>query len=108
MKPDLNLDSCDYDVETVGSYDERFEKSKKGALFLHVLGAVGSIAGTCWMFYFGTGDPTQMTYFLGFPLWFSGAALIYIAVLAVGMFHVWRWEEFPLTAKDNRGKEGEQ
>ena len=49
-----------------------------------------------------------MTYFLGFPLWFSGAALIYIAVLAVGMFHVWRWEEFPLTAKDNRGKEGEQ
>ena len=29
MKPDLNLDSCDYDVETVGNYDERLKKAKR-------------------------------------------------------------------------------
>ena len=78
MKPDLNLDSCDYDVETVGNYDERFEKSKKGALFLHVLGAVGSIAGTCWMFYFGTGDPDADDLFSGFSaLVFRGGSYLH-------------------------------
>ena len=67
MNSNHDLDRCDYDTAAITDYDPRFEASKKSALFLHILGIVASIIGTCWMFYFGTGDPTQMTYFLGFP-----------------------------------------
>ena len=54
------------------------------------------------MFYFGTGDPTQMTYFLGFPLWFSGATIIYTIMTIIGIVHICKWDEFPLTARANR------
>ena len=59
MNSNHDLDRCDYDTAAITDYDPRFEASKKSALFLHILGIVASIIGTCWMFYFGTGDPTD-------------------------------------------------
>lgn len=96
-----DLNRCDYDVTSISDYDQRFEKSKKSAAFLHILGIIASVLGTSWMFYFGTGDPTQMSYFLGFPLWFSGATVIYILSFLIGIIYIWKWDEFPLTARDN-------
>ena len=54
MNSNHDLDRCDYDTAAITDYDPRFEASKKSALFLHILGIVASIIGTCWMFYFGT------------------------------------------------------
>ena len=68
---------------------------------------------TCWMYAFGTGDPAEMRYFLGMPMWVSGAIVIYLAMFVVGMIWLVKWEEFPLTArfkKDSMNKKegGEQ
>jgi len=43
-----------------------------------------------------------MTYFLGFPLWFSGATIIYTIMTIIGIVHICKWDEFPLTARANR------
>ncbi|WP_287224472.1 DUF997 family protein [Oscillibacter sp.] len=68
---------------------------------------------TIWMYAFGTGDPAEMRYFLGMPMWVSGAIVIYLAMFVVGMIWLVKWEEFPLTArfkKDSMNKKegGEQ
>ena len=55
MNSNHDLDRCDYDTAAITDYDPRFEASKKSALFLHILGIVASIIGTCWMFYFRDG-----------------------------------------------------
>ena len=102
MNSNHDLDRCDYDTAAITDYDPRFEASKKSALFLHILGIVASIVGTCWMFNFERGDPTLMTYFLGFPLWFSGATIIYTIMTIIGIVHICKWDEFPLTARANR------
>ena len=77
MNSNHDLDRCDYDTAAITDYDPRFEASKKSA-------------------------PTQMTYFLGFPLWFSGATIIYTIMTIIGIVHICKWDEFPLTARANR------
>ena len=86
MNSNHDLDRCDYDTAAITDYDPRFEASKKSALFLHILGIVASIIGTCWMFYF----------------WFSGATIIYTIMTIIGIVHICKWDEFPLTARANR------
>ena len=86
---------------------------KKDAVFFHVLGVVATVIATIWMYAFGTGDPAEMRYFLGMPMWVSGAIVIYLAMFVVGMIWLVKWEEFPLTArfkKDSMNKKegGEQ
>lgn len=98
------LESTDYDVKTAGKSDERMETGKKDALFLHILGCVFTVAATAWMYIFGTGDPTQMKYFLGMPMWISGAIVIYLVMFVIGMVYIIKWEEFPLTARIQKGK----
>lgn len=48
-----------------------------------------------------------MKYFLGMPMWISGAIVIYLVMFVIGMVYLSRWEEFPLTArikgKDQKG-----
>ena len=46
-----------------------------------------------------------MAYFLGMPLWISGAIVIYLAMFVVGMVYLARWEEFPLTARWKKNPE---
>ena len=93
----VDLESTDYDPAQVGNLDRRLEVGKKDAVFFHVLGGVA----------------TEMRYFLGMPMWVSGAIVIYLAMFVVGMIWLVKWEEFPLTArfkKDSMNKKegGEQ
>ena len=106
----VDLESTDYDVGSVGGLDYRMEAGKKDAIFFHVLGIACTVIATIWMYAFGTGDPAQMKYFLGMPLWISGAIVIYLAMFVVGMVYLFKWEEFPLTARFHRNqqKKGEQ
>ena len=101
------------DPAQVGNLDRRLEVGKKDAVFFHVLGVVATVIATIWMYAFGTGDPAEMRYFLGMPMWVSGAIVIYLAMFVVGMIWLVKWEEFPLTArfkKDSMNKKegGEQ
>lgn len=102
-KTSVDLESTDYDVKNVGAVDERMEAGRKDAVFFHVLGLVATILATIWMFAFGTGDPAQMKYFLGFPMWVTGAILIYLAMFVIGIIYLIRWKESPLTARDKKG-----
>ena len=95
----MPLESTDYDVSQVGKFDGRMEKGRKDAIFFHILGWVFTIAATIWMYVFGCSDPAEMKYFLGMPLWISGAIVIYLIMFVIGMVYVSKWEEFPLTAK---------
>lgn len=109
----MDLESTDYDVDRVGNLDERLEAEKKDAVFFHALGIACTVIATIWMYAFGTGDPAEMRYFLGMPMWVSGAIVIYLAMFVVGMIWLVKWEEFPLTArfkKDSMNKKegGEQ
>lgn len=105
-----DLERTDYDVGSVGGLDYRMEAGKKDAVFFHVLGVVCTVIATIWMYAFGTGDPAQMKYFLGMPVWISGAIVIYLVMFAVGMVYLFKWEEFPLTARyhKNKREKGEQ
>lgn len=68
----VDLESTDYDPAQVGNLDRRLEVGKKDAVFFHVLGVVATVIATIWMYAFGTGDPAEMRYFLGMPMWVSG------------------------------------
>lgn len=96
----LSLESTDYDISRAGKPDRRMEAGKKDALLFHILGVVSTVLATVWMYTFGTVDPAEMKYFLGMPLWISGAILIYLAMFAIGMVYIYKWEEFPLTARE--------
>lgn len=96
------LESTDYDVNSVGGLDKRMEAGKKDALFLHILGWVFTIIATIWMYSFGCGDPAQMKYFLGLPMWISGAIVIYLLMFVIGIVYIAKWKEFPLTARDKK------
>ena len=65
----VDLESTDYDPAQVGNLDRRLEVGKKDAGFFHVLGVVATVIATIWMYAFGTGDPAEMRYFLGMPMW---------------------------------------
>ena len=82
----VDLESTDYDPAQVGNLDRRLEVGKKDAVFFHVLGVVATVIATIWMYAFGTGDPAEMRYFLGMPMWVSGAIVIYLAMFVVGMY----------------------
>lgn len=90
----MDLESTDYDVERVGDLDPRLEAGKRDAVFFHALGIACTVIATIWMYAFGTGDPAEMKYLLGMPMWVSGAILIYLA----------KWEEFPLTARFKKNR----
>lgn len=96
----FDLESTDYDVAKIGNLDFRLEAGKKDAVFFHVLGFGCTILATIWMYTFGTGDPSEMKYFFGMPMWISGAILIYLVMFAAGMVYLSKWEEFPLTARE--------
>ena len=72
----VDLESTDYDPAQVGNLDRRLEAGKKDAVFFHVIGVVATVIATSWMYAFGTGDPAEMKYFLGMPMWISGAIVI--------------------------------
>ena len=94
-----DLESTSYDVNQVGKLDYRLEAGKKDAVFFHALGIFCTVVATVWMYAFGTGDPAEMRYFLGMPMWISGAIAIYLVMFVVGMVYLMKWEEFPLTAR---------
>lgn len=102
------LDSKDYDVDAVKNYDPRFEEGKRDATFLHVLGIIATVIATVWMYALGTGDPKEMSYFLGFPLWVSGAVLIYLVMFAIGMIYICRWKNFSFAARDAASEKGDK
>lgn len=106
MENNQNLESTSYDVNAISNYDYRFEAAKKDAIFLHSLGLLFTLVATIWIYAFGSCEPSQQTYFLGFPLWFSGATIIYGVMFVIGMTYIWKWETFPLTARNgNKGAE---
>lgn len=104
MEEKRALESTDYDVNSAGKLDERMEAGKKDAVFLHALGWVFTIIATVWMYVFGTGDPAEMKYFLGMPMWISGAIVIYLVMLVIGLGYIIKWDEFPLTARIQKSR----
>lgn len=100
---EINLESKDYDINQISNYDYRFEAGKNDAVRMHMLGFICTVIATIWMYTFGTGDPAEMSYFLGFPMWISGAIVIYLIMFAVGMIYISRWKEFSLAARDKEG-----
>lgn len=108
MEEKKSLESTDYDVNSAGKMDIRMEAGKKDMVFLHVLGWVFTIAATVWMYIFGVAEPAQMKYFLGMPMWISGAIVIYLIMFIIGIVYIAKWDEFPLVArirKENRGED---
>ncbi len=104
-KSTQNLERTDYDIESIGNYDRRFEAGCKDAVFFHVLGIAAVVIATIWMYCLGTCEPSEMQYLFGMPLWFSGAVIIYLIMFVIGMIYLNRWEEFPFTAReDKKGK----
>lgn len=102
MLAQVSLDSTDYEIDAISNYDYRFEAGKKDALFLHLLGIGACLVATAWMYVFGSGDPSGMSYFLGFPVWISGTVLIYLAMFVVGIVYISKWKIFPFTARDEK------
>ena len=100
----MDLESTDYDVERVGDLDPRLEAGKRDAVFFHALGIACTVIATIWMYAFGTGDPAEMKYLLGMPMWVSGAILIYLAMFVAGMIYLAKGEEFPLTARFKKNR----
>lgn len=101
-----NLESTDYDIDKIANYDRRFEAGRKDAVFFHVLGVAAVIIASIWMYVFGSCDPSEMTFFLGMPLWFTGAVIIYLVMFVIGMVYIHKWEEFPFTAREEKKKGG--
>ena len=104
----VDLESTDYDPAQVGNLDRRLAVGNKDAVFCHVLGVVATVIATIWMYAFGTCDPAEMKYFLGMPMWVSGAIVIYLVMFAAGMIWLIRWEEFPLTARFRKNRKDEK
>ena len=98
-----DLESKSYDVSKIGNYDYRFEKGRKDAFVLHALGFICTLLATIWMYSLGTADPSQMSYFMGLPLWVSGAILIYLIMFVVGIAYIAKWKDFSLSARDEKG-----
>lgn len=71
-------------------------RPETGRRLFHALGIACTVIATIWMYAFGTGDPAEMKYLLGMPMWVSGAILIYLAMFVAGMIYLAKWEEFPL------------
>ena len=97
-----NLDATNYDVSKITNYDRRLEAGKRDFAFFHGLGFVATVLATICMYTFGTCDPADMVYFLGMPLWFSGAVTIYLAMFAIGMIYLSKWELFSLKAREEK------
>lgn len=100
----LDLETTEYDVADAGKLDYRMEAGKKDAIFFHGIGIIATVLATVWMYTFGTCDPAEMKYLLGMPMWVSGAILIYLVMFVIGMVYLWKWEEFPLTARFRKNK----
>lgn len=98
----VNLECTDYNVNEIDNYDFRFEESRKDAVFIHALGIICTLLATAWMFMFGTGNPTDMTYFLGMPVWITGAIIIYLVMLIIGLVYVCHWKEFTFEKREKR------
>lgn len=98
----LSLESTDYDVSSAGKSDRRLDAGKKDAIVLHILGWVFTVIATIWMYSFGCVEPSEMKYFLGMPMWISGAIVIYLIMFVIGMIYIGKWEEFPLTAREKK------
>ena len=99
-KLEMDLESTDYDIEKIDKLDYRMEAGKKDALVFHGLGISAAIIATIWMYIFGSGNPTEMKYLLGMPIWISGAIIIYIIMLITGMTYLFLWDEFSLEARN--------
>lgn len=97
-----NLECTDYNVNEINNYDFRFEASRKDAVFIHALGIICTGLATVWMFVFGMGNPEDMTYFLGMPVWITGAIAIYLVMLVIGLVYVCKWKEFTFEKREDR------
>ena len=105
-KEKIDLESTDYEIDQITNDDRRFIASKKDAVFFHVLGIIAVIIASVWMYVFGSCDPSEMIFFLGLPLWFTGAVIIYLVMFVIGMVYLGKWEEFPFTAREEKDKGG--
>lgn len=99
----VNLDSTDYEIDEIKNVDRRFETGCKDCKFFHILGVVTCIIANIFMYVFGCCDPAEMKYFLGLPLWFSGGIIIYLVMFVIGMVYMYKWEDFPFTAREKEG-----
>lgn len=100
MNDKIDLHSTDYDPNT-GDFDYRFEANKKDAIMFHSAGIICAVLASIVMYALGStnGDASNMTYVLGYPLWWVCGTLIYLAMLVWGLNRIRKWEEFPLTAR---------
>lgn len=95
-----NLDTTDYDVKEIKNYDRRFEAGKRDAIVYHCLGFVASVIAVVMAFVFGTKDPSEMVYFLGMPLWWSGGTLVYLVMFVTGMVYLVRSKTYSMEPRE--------
>ena len=51
-------------------------------------------------FVFGTCDPSEMIFFLGMPLWWTGGVIVYLAMFIIGMVHLKKSKTYSMLPRE--------
>ena len=93
----------DYDVNKLKNLsDARFERTTKEAIFAMGLYVVMITLATLLCYMLCPKDVSQMTYVMGFPVWFFAAAVIELIAFVIAMVFNQKFsKEFSLDAKSD-------
>ena len=58
------------------------------------------ISITVLAFVFGTCDPSEMIFFLGMPLWWTGGVIVYLAMFIIGMVHLKKSKTYSMLPRE--------
>lgn len=81
-----DLDSREYDISEIDE-DPRFAQARKEALFVQVFFTAAIFVVILVCFLTGRGDPNEMTFFFGWPMWYVYGFLTAVAAIVIGL--VW-------------------
>ncbi|MDY4031732.1 MAG: hypothetical protein SOY64_01515 [Pyramidobacter sp.] len=96
-----NLESTAYDVSKITNYDRRLEAGKRDAIFFHGIGFIATVIATVIMFIYGSGDPKDMPFLFGMPMWWSAGVLIYLVMYVIGNLYLICSPTYSLAAREN-------
>lgn len=81
--------------------DSRFKAMGKEAVIVACYWVVMFVGIVASAYFFGSGDPTQYQYLLGFPMWFTLSMGIMIGGIIVGIILLLKvFKDVPLDAED--------
>ena len=65
-----------------------------------MLGGAASVIAVVLAFVFGTCDPSEMIFFLGMPLWWTGGVIVYLAMFIIGMVHLKKSKTYSMLPRE--------